>query len=380
MSAPAPERFMRRALSLARRATGQTSPNPLVGAVLVRRGRVIGEGWHREAGQPHAEIEALQDAEQRSHSPAGATLYVTLEPCSTHGRTPPCTDAILSAGVRRVVVAATDPNPQHAGRGFALLRARGVEVVQGVLTDAATAMNAAFNHWIVHRTPLVTLKAAMTLDGKIASAAGESKWITGPSARRFGHRLRLSADGILVGVETILADDPQLLPRHVPGAGRKLSSGHFRRLVLDSRARTPVDAQVVADPWAGLTTIVVGKSAPVRRVQALERRVRVLRAPVREGRIEIGHLLFQWGGEGITSLLVEGGGEVHASFLMQHLAQRIVWFYAPKVLGGKDARRSVGGAGFDSLARAPRLRQLRWRQMGADLVLAAALEYPAGNI
>src|SRR6266498_836864 len=204
---------MRLALHLARRGYGITSPNPMVGALLVKRGRVIGRGWHRCAGGPHAEIEALRDAARRGHDPCGATLYVTLEPCSTHGRTPPCTGAIISAGIARVVVAATDSNPAHAGRGFRILKRAGIEVVTGLLADEATRLNESFNHWIVHRTPFVTVKAAMTLDGKIATASGESKWITSEKARAYGMKLRVGADAILVGVNTVLADDPSLSVR-----------------------------------------------------------------------------------------------------------------------------------------------------------------------
>src|SRR5581483_7590478 len=182
--------FMRLALRLARRGAGQTSPNPMVGAVLVKGGRIIGRGWHHRAGMPHAEIEALHDAWRRGHAAKGATLYVTLEPCSTHGRTPPCTEAIHAAGIRRVVVAATDPNPAHAGRGYRLLRRRGIAVTLGVLEEDASALNEAFNHWITRHTPFVTVKAAMTLDGKIATAGGESKWITGEKARAEGMKLR----------------------------------------------------------------------------------------------------------------------------------------------------------------------------------------------
>ena len=204
---------MRLALGLARRGYSYTSPNPMVGAVLVKHGRIIGRGWHERVGGPHAEVEALREAARRGHDPRRATLYVTLEPCSTHGRTPPCTDAIIGAGIARVVVAATDPNPAHAGRGFRILRRAGIEVVTGVLEHEATQLNESFNHWIVHRTPFVTVKAAMTLDGKIATASGESKWITGEAARTEGMKLRHGADAILVGVNTILADDPSLTAR-----------------------------------------------------------------------------------------------------------------------------------------------------------------------
>jgi len=187
----------------------------MVGALLVKRGKIIGRGWHRRAGGPHAEVEALRDAARHGYDPRGATLYVTLEPCSTHGRTPPCTEAIIAAGIARVVVAATDPNPAHAGRGFRILRRAGIEVVTGVLADEAARLNESFNHWIVHRTPFVTVKAAMTLDGKIATANGESKWITSEAARAEGMKLRHGADAILVGVNTVLADDPSLTARNV---------------------------------------------------------------------------------------------------------------------------------------------------------------------
>ena len=212
---------MRRALALARRALGNTSPNPLVGAVVVRNGRILGEGYHHRAGEPHAEIEALRDCRDRGHDPRGATLVVTLEPCSTTGRTPPCTRAILEAGFRRVVVGAVDTNPHHAGRGLTLLREAGLEVVEGVCRAEAEGLNPGFNHWIVHRRPLVTLKAAMTLDGKIATTRGDSRWITGEASRRVVMRLRQEHDAILVGIGTVLADDPQLTIRR----GRIGSSG-----------------------------------------------------------------------------------------------------------------------------------------------------------
>src|SRR5580658_2037588 len=230
--------FMRLALRLARRGFGHTSPNPIVGAVLVRDGAVLGRGWHHRAGEAHAEIEALRDARRRTGSAegaSGATLYVTLEPCSTQGRTPPCTEAIIAAGIGRVVAAATDPNPAHAGRGFELLRRAGLEVSDGLLAQEAAEMNEAFAHWIVHRTPLVTVKAGMSLDGKIATVTGESRWITGEKARRLAMKLRAGSDAILVGVKTILADDPSLTVR-LAGFKEK----RWRRIILDPRARTPL--------------------------------------------------------------------------------------------------------------------------------------------
>lgn len=357
---------MRLALRLARRGLGRTSPNPAVGAVLVKAGRVLGQGWHRRAGGPHAEVEALRDAARQGHDPRGATLYVTLEPCCSHGRTPPCTQAILDAGIRRVVAAATDPNPAHAGRGFRLLRRAGVAVTTGVLADEATRLNESFNHWIVRRTPFVTVKAAMTLDGKIATAAGESKWITGPAARALGMQLRRQSDAILVGINTVLADDPQLTVR--PARRPPL-----RRVILDAQARTPPEAAVVSDATAAHTLIVTSRTAPARRVAALVRKVQVWTAPMRGGRIDLRWLLRRLGAEGVTSLLVEGGGETQAAFLEDGLAQRVAFFYAPKVLGGRQSLRAVAGAGARSARGLIRLHDVTWRRVGADLALIARL-------
>ena len=301
---------MREALRLARRGYGTTSPNPMVGAVCVKGGKITGRGFHQRAGNPHAEIEALRDVQARGRDARGATLYVTLEPCCTHGRTPPCTDAIIAAGIREVIVAATDPNPTHAGRGFDFLRAAGIKVRVGVLAAEATRLNEAFNHWIVRRTPFVTVKAGMSLDGKIATRTGESKWITSPESRECAMHLRQGADAIVVGVNTVIRDDPSLTFR-LPGVSKPL-----RRIVLDSKARTPLTGKMVTDDAAALTTIVVGPDAPARKVAALERKAQVWRAPVRKGGIDLNWLLRKLGAENVTSLLVEGGGEVNASFLL----------------------------------------------------------------
>jgi len=426
-------------MGLARRGYGTTSPNPMVGAVLVKGGKIIGRGWHRRAGGPHAEIGALRDAQKCGRSPRGATLYVTLEPCCTHGRTPPCTDAIIAAGIKRVVVGATDPNPKHSGRAFKILKCAGIEVaslgkgrarhsVRAVsllarqrraedcapcqkLADECVRLNESFNHWIVHRTPFVTVKAAMTLDGKIATASGESKWITGEAARACGMKLRQGADAVLVGINTILADDPSLTFRlnarskgnieHPTPINREQASNiqhpKPRRIVLDSMARTPLAAKVVSDKHAALTTIVVGKRAPKNRVAALAKRVNVIVAPVKKvGRvtpcaplsgdnsrsrraedcapyqqIDLRWLMRRLGAENVTSLLVEGGGKVNASFLLGGLAQRASFFYAPKILGGRDSRKAVAGDGARSLAEVIRLRDVEWKRLGPDLLLTA---------
>ena len=377
---------MRLALRLARRGYGETSPNPMVGAVLVKAGKIIGRGWHRRAGGPHAEIEALLDAKRLRCSSRGATLYVTLEPCCTHGRTPPCTGAIIAAGIKRVVVGVVDPNPKHAGRGLKLLKRAGIETEliaaprsrgvgsmrqQDRLKAELQTLNEAFDHWIVHRTPFVTVKAAMTLDGKIATATGESKWITGEKARAQGMKLRQGSDAILVGVNTILADNPSLTFRGGNAEQGMRETKQPGRIVLDSMARTPLGAKVVCDEQAALTTIVIGRGAPKRRVAALAKRVNILVAPLTQSAIDLHWLLKRLGSENVTSVLVEGGGEVNASFLLGGFAHRVAFFYAPKILGGRTARKAVAGRGVERLAEAIRLGGIHWHKVGEDLMLTA---------
>lgn len=415
--------FMRLALRLARRGYGATSPNPMVGAVLVKGGKVLGRGWHRQAGLPHAEIEAIRDAQSKKQNLKGATLYVTLEPCCTRGRTPPCTEAILAAGIKRVVVAATDPNPEHAGKGFAILKRAGIEVitlddkegrarpsVRAVsdvaherrarsdapyrkLAEEATRLNETFNHWIVHRTPFMTVKAAMTLDGKIATATGESKWITGEKSRAAGMKLRRGADAILVGVNTVMADDPSLTVRSVQGSKFKIqSSKMLRRIILDPMGRTPLSAIILNDEFAAWTMIVVSEHAPKKQIDELREKVKTIVAPQTKSaiansqsplrdrqskivnlksQIDLCWLLKKLGGENITSLLVEGGGETNAQFLEQKLVQRIAFFYAPKILGGRDAPKSVAGKGIERLEEKISLREVEWKKIGEDLFLTA---------
>jgi diaminohydroxyphosphoribosylaminopyrimidine deaminase/5-amino-6-(5-phosphoribosylamino)uracil reductase len=385
--------YMQLALRLARRGYGATSPNPMVGAVLVKGTRVIGRGWHHRAGLPHAEIEALRDAQKHGHNPRGATLYVTLEPCSTHGRTPPCTDAIIAAGIKRVVIGATDPNPNHAGRAFKILKRAGIKTVHGILGEECARLNEAFNHWIVHGTPFVTVKAGMTLDGKIATASGESRWITGPEARDYGMKMRQGMDAILVGVNTILADDPSLTfrPTKKSKTGTRAPK-QLRRIILDSLARTSLTAKVVSDEWAHLTTIVVSKHAPKQRVAALAKRVNVIVAPLGRAALlrsrtprtvgsgymfDLRWLLKKLGSQNtracVTSLLVEGGGETNASFLFNGLAQRVMFFYAPKIMGGRDSRKGVAGEGATRLSDAIQLQDVEWKKIGGDLAMTATV-------
>jgi len=365
-----PQALMRLALRLAARATGRTSPNPMVGAVLVKDGVIIGQGWHHQAGGPHAEIEAINDAHIQGRNPSGATLYVTLEPCCTQGRTPPCTQAILSADIRQVVVAAADPNPAHCGRGFALLREQGVAVEAGLLASHAAQLNEAFNHWIVNRTPFVTVKAAMSLDGKTATVAGQSKWITGERSRALGMKLRLANDAILAGVKTIIQDNPSLTWRGPKSAPPK----PLRRIILDPTARVPLDANVITDVAASLTTVVVTDAAPAQRVAELRQRVRVLIAPQHDGGIDLPWLLRLLGSENVTALLVEGGGETAARFLLPRLAQRIAFFYAPILIGGRTAPTGVAGLGIQSLADKLAVRNLVLRHLGPDLFLTGLIQ------
>jgi diaminohydroxyphosphoribosylaminopyrimidine deaminase / 5-amino-6-(5-phosphoribosylamino)uracil reductase len=391
--------LMRLALRLARRGYGTTFPNPMVGAVLVKDGKIIGRGWHRRAGEPHAEVEAMRDAQKHGHSAKGATLYVTLEPCCTHGRTPPCTEAVIAAGIKRVAVGATDPNPLHSGKAFKLLRRAGVDVVwwgerprepkhgssaaspRQNIADKCVQLNEAFNHWIVHQTPFVTVKAAMTLDGKIATVAGESKWITGEAARAYGMKLRQGADAILVGINTVLADDPSLTVR-LAKAGN-IQHPKLRRMVLDSMARTPLNAKVISDEQAELTTVVVSSRAPTRRVAALKKRVRVIVVPpVKPGTrnsksetpLDLRWLLKELGKENVVSLLVEGGGEANASFLFGGFAHNVAFFYAPKILGGSNSRKAVGGDGAGNWREILNFKNVEWRRLGSDLMLSGRLE------
>src|SRR5579883_2099169 len=370
--------YMRQALQLARRGFGCTSPNPMVGAVLVRGGKVIGQGWHHRAGLPHAEIEALNNAWRRGHQVRGSSLYVTLEPCSTFGRTPPCTNAIISAGIRKVFVGAIDPNPRHAGRGLVLLQRAGISVERGLLEEECEQLNEAFNYWVKRGMPFVTVKAAMTLDGKIATRSGESKWITGTAARAWSMRLRQGVDAILVGINTVLADDPSLTVR-IPGASKRGQDRKTpRRVVLDSMARTPVDSKLVQDSDSAATTVVVSRAAPRVRRRALASRVQVLVAPGRSERIDVEWLLRKLGADGVTSLLVEGGGEVNASFLLGGFAQRVAFFYAPKILGGADALKAVAGKGARSLNEALQLLDVQWRRLGSDWLLTACVRSEKG--
>jgi diaminohydroxyphosphoribosylaminopyrimidine deaminase/5-amino-6-(5-phosphoribosylamino)uracil reductase len=368
MATPAAETFMRQALALAKKAYGDTSPNPLVGALLVRAGKVIGKGWHRAAGQPHAEIEALNDALRKGNSVKGADLYVTLEPCSSYGRTPPCTDAIIAAGIKSVYIAAIDSNPAHRGAANEILAAAGIKVTTGLLEAEATKLNEAFNHWIVHRRPFVIAKCGMSLDGKIATRTGESKWITGEKSRAHAMRLRRGADAILAGVNTVIADDPSLTLRPPEDRERALL-----RLILDPRGRIPLTAKVLSDGHP--TIVVMGERAPKKRQDAIEKKCPILLLNESDAGLDLPAMLNQLGDREITSLLVEGGGETHWKFFAQELVNRVAFYIAPKIIGGRNAPKSVAGEGFPLAAEAPVLRDVEYLRLGEDLLLTGRVSY-----
>jgi len=355
------EKWMRRAIELAWRGAGGTRPNPPVGCVVAHRSRRVGEGYHRRAGGPHAEVLALRQAGARARD---ATAYVTLEPCSTWGRTGPCTAAILKNGIRRVVIACRDPNPRHAGRGVRRLRARGIEVLEGVCAEEGNRLIRPFARWIVTGRPFVTLKMAMTLDGRIADARGESRWITGARARARVKSLRNRVDAVMVGSGTVRADDPSLLPASVR---RKPW-----RVILDSAGRTPAGAKLLTDSFADRTLVITTSRCPARKVRRYERNgstvVRV--GADRRGRVGLGNVLRVLGGMGVLHVLCEGGGEMAAGLIRDGLADELLFFVAPKVLGGRAAAPVVWGTGW-TLAKAPELRFLGCERVGDDILLRA---------
>lgn len=361
------EYFMREALRLAQHAEGRTSPNPLVGAVIVRDGRIVASGWHRKAGTPHAEVHALRMAGDLAR---GATLYVTLEPCAHYGRTGPCAIAVRDAGIARVVIGMQDPNPLVAGKGIKILKDAGIDVTVGVLEDEARRLNEVFLHYITTGLPFTVVKCAMTLDGKIATAAGDSQWITSEAARHRVHALRDRYDAILCGIGTVLADDPSLTTRLPDRVGKNPI-----RIIVDSQARTPLHSHVVTDGLAK-TILAVSDAAPVERVQALEKAgVEVFRCgkmesgPASHALVDLPCLMKELARREIASVLVEGGGRVNFSLFSAGLVDKVLAFVAPKIVGGAAAKTPVEGAGFQRLSDAVELTSLTAETVGADILL-----------
>jgi diaminohydroxyphosphoribosylaminopyrimidine deaminase/5-amino-6-(5-phosphoribosylamino)uracil reductase len=354
--------FMARTLELAAAGRGRVSPNPMVGAVLMKEGRIVAEGFHARAGAPHAEVVALEVAGEAA---GGATLYVNLEPCCHQGRTPPCAPRIVASGVRRVVAATLDLNPRVAGRGLALLREAGVATEVGVLEAEGVRLNEVFFTYMTSGRPFVTLKAAVSLDGKIATVTGESRWITGEEARRRVHEMRNEVDAVLVGIGTILRDDPLLTTRlGIPGQRDPV------RVIVDNLARLPVKARVINPASAALTLVAVGPKAPASKVERLrEAGVTVLVLEQNGPRISLAALMQALAAREITSVLIEGGGEIHASALAEGIVDKVAFLLAPILIGGKTAPSALGGPGIEKLADAVRLRDVRFTPLGEDLLV-----------
>jgi diaminohydroxyphosphoribosylaminopyrimidine deaminase/5-amino-6-(5-phosphoribosylamino)uracil reductase len=359
--------YMRLALDLAAKGRGWTSPNPLVGAVVVKDGRIVGRGFHQRAGGPHAEVNAIDDAGDQAR---GASLYVTLEPCNHFGRTPPCTQKILAAGIRRVVVAMTDPNPGVKGGGNTALEEQGLDVICGICENEARLLNEYFITWVTTGRPFVTVKCAATLDGRIATRTGDSRWVTGPASRRFVHRLRHAVDGIMVGLETVKSDDPSLTTRLEGEAGADPT-----RIVLDTRLSMPVTAGMLHQASKAPTWVVCGPDAATRRRKALaDAGARVIDASLKAGRIDLSALMDQLGRMGITSLLIEGGGGVIGSAFAAGIVDKVCFFYAPKILGADDGVPICRGTGPASMNQSIPVHDLSVVRFDADVMLQGYLK------
>jgi diaminohydroxyphosphoribosylaminopyrimidine deaminase/5-amino-6-(5-phosphoribosylamino)uracil reductase len=356
------ERFMWIALDLARRGRGSTSPNPMVGAVVVRDGKIVGTGYHQAPGGPHAEVAALRQAGEKAR---GAVLYVNLEPCAHRGRTGPCADAIIRAGISRVVAAMEDPNPLVAGKGFRKLAEAGIELKRGVLEEKALRLNEVYVKFITTGRPFVIVKTAVTADGKTATRTGRSRWITGEKARAFVHRLRHNSDAIAVGIDTVLRDDPLLTARLEGGGGRDPL-----RVIVDSRARLPLDARVINSASRAATLLAVTPAAPADKLRALEEKgVEILLLPGREGRVDLDALMRKLGERGVCQLMVEGGGNLNYSLLEAGLVDKLMLFMAPLIIGGRESPTSFEGAGVARLEEAWRLKDMEIKQYDGDLLL-----------
>ncbi len=360
-------RHMRRALELARLAEGCTSPNPMVGAVLVKDGRVAGEGFHVKAGQAHAEIMAVQEAGEAAR---GATLYINLEPCCHFGKTPPCVDALIACGISKAVVAMTDPNPLVAGKGLKRLREAGIEVEAGLLEDEARQLNEAFIKYIQTRHPFVMVKAAMSLDGKIATNSGDSRWISNEKSRAFVHQIRNCTDAVLVGIGTVLKDDPMLNTR-LDGIEGK----NPQRVILDGSLDIPLSSRIVQTAAEIPTMVFCAASADFRREEQLRlKAVDVFRVQGSAEELDLKEVLDALGACGVTSLLVEGGAAINASFFEAGLVDKVTWFIAPKILGGFNAPSPVGGRGAGSIAGAIILEHMEIRRFDEDICVSGYIK------
>jgi len=356
--------FMQLALELAEKGRGAVAPNPMVGAIIVKDGRIIGSGYHEKIGEGHAEVNAFRSAIE---DVAGATIYVTLEPCSHYGKTPPCSDKIIEKKIGRVVIAALDPNPLVSGRGVKKLEDAGIEVVTGVLAEESSRLNEIFMKYIVKKEPFVVMKAAMSLDGKIATRTGESQWITGPAARERVHQLRSALTGIMVGVQTVIMDNPQLTSR-IPGGKNPV------RIIIDSTLRIPLEAKVLQDQDTAKTIIATTERADRNKAAQLEEAgIEILTVPAKDGRTDLKALMRVLGERGIDSILLEGGATLNFSALEAHIVDKVQVYVAPKLIGGETAKTPVGGEGIEKLSQAFSVIELKASTVGEDILLEGYL-------
>lgn len=362
------EKFMRLALRLAKKATGFTNPNPLVGAVVVKGGKVIGQGYHRRAGLAHAEALALDRA---GGAARGGSLYVTLEPCCHFGRTTPCVDKIKACGIKEVIFALSDPNPLNNGKGAHSLRRQGIKVISGILEKEAGEINQVFIKYITERLPFVTIKVAQSLDGKIATSDGDSRWISSPSSRKFVHRLRRQVDAVMVGVNTVLRDDP-LLSCRLQG---HLYKKQPKKVIVDSRLRLHPDLKIFSPRSPAQVIIATTRFAPKHKLLSFkDTGAQVIVVRDKEERVNPRDLLRKLAKQGLAHILIEGGGELVASFLKMRLADRMIIFVSSKIIGGRDAPTAVEGEGVKRIKQAIRLRDMRLKRIGTDLVIEGRLE------
>lgn len=361
---------MQTAIALARNGIGKTSPNPAVGAVIVKNGRIIGKGYHKKAGSAHAELNALKQAGIKAK---GAEMYVTLEPCSHFGRTPPCTDVIIKAGIKKVFIGMKDPNPLVSGKGIRHLKDAGIDVEAGILEAQCRGINEAYIKYITTKTPFVTLKIASTLDGKIATAAGESKWITGKAARRFAHRMRRDADAVMVGIGTVLKDNPELTTRLVKGKDPV-------RIVVDSKLRIPANARVlnkkrgsvIIATTKGRDQVSGNRGQKIKKIEAAG--AEVLELPSKTGKVDLKALMKELGKKEITNLIIEGGSTLSAASLKDGIVDKIVIFYAPRILG-KEGLPMIERLGIRRLKDAVSLTRLEYRKIGEDILVEGYVDF-----
>lgn len=359
------EKYMRLAMQLAGNAIGRTSPNPLVGAVIVKDNRVVGCGWHRKAGTPHAEVHALNQAGELAQ---GADVYVTLEPCAHYGKTPPCAKALVEAKVKNVYGGLLDVNPKVAGKGFKILEDAGIHVEYGFLQDELRKQNEVFFKWIEHKKPFIVLKAAMTLDGKIATATGQSKWITNETSRVYGYKLRDIYDGIMVGINTVIEDNPMLTAR-VDGGKNPI------RIVVDSSLKIDINANVVQDKSAKTIVATTDKADKDKILKLQAQDVDVIVVDKDENdKVDIEKLLDILGQQNICSILVEGGATLSGSFVAKKLVDKVYFFIAPKIVGGKEAKTPVAGTGILNLQEALALKDIQIEKLEEDILIIGRVD------